>query len=107
MQLSGVKQHQMGSLLALDFISSSSSSINGASAGATEYALDIRDSAVHWINDIENDKQYKRWSSSLMELLRPTFPGMLRSVRKNIYNLVGARFFSFIFFTDFFTGAGD
>ncbi|XP_059489463.1 UDP-glucose:glycoprotein glucosyltransferase isoform X2 [Neocloeon triangulifer] len=85
----GVKQHQMGSLLALDFSSSSSSNVNsGASGGATEYALDIRDSAVQWINDIENDKQYKRWSSSLMELLRPTFPGMLRSVRKNIYNLV-------------------
>lgn len=90
----GVKQHQMSSLLALDFASSSSpsasSNVNsaGGGGGSTEYALDIRDSAVQWVNDIENDKQYKRWSSSLMELLRPTFPGMLRSVRKNIYNLV-------------------
>jgi Thioredoxin-like domain len=85
----------MSSLLALDFASSSSSSASsnvnsaGGGGGSTEYALDIRDSAVQWVNDIENDKQYKRWSSSLMELLRPTFPGMLRSVRKNIYNLVG------------------
>ncbi|XP_065333723.1 UDP-glucose:glycoprotein glucosyltransferase isoform X1 [Cloeon dipterum] len=84
----GVKQHQMGSLLALDFSSSSGSSVNSGSGGGTEYALDIRDSAVQWVNDIENDKQYMRWSTSLTELLRPTFPGMLRSVRKNIYNLV-------------------
>lgn len=86
----GVKQHQMAALLALDFVSPSTPSSIGASSsvGSTEYALDIRDSAVMWVNDIENDKQYRRWSESLMELLRPTFPGMLRSVRKNIYNLV-------------------
>ncbi|CAH1398887.1 unnamed protein product [Nezara viridula] len=65
------------SLLALD--------LNG---GGVDFALDIRDSAVVWINDIELDKQYRRWSSSLLDLLRPTFPGMLRSVRKNLYNLV-------------------
>lgn len=41
-----------------------------------------------WINDLENDSQYKRWPSSLMDLLRPSFPGMLRNVRKNLFNLV-------------------
>lgn len=80
----------MGSLLALDFLTPSAPSAVGASSASSgiEYALDIRDSAVLWVNDIETDKQYRRWSESLMELLRPTFPGMLRSVRKNIYNLV-------------------
>ncbi|BES97993.1 udp-glucose glycoprotein [Nesidiocoris tenuis] len=53
-----------------------------------DFGLDIRDSAVMWVNDIELDKQYNRWASSLMDLLRPTFPGMIRSVRKNLYNLV-------------------
>lgn len=57
-------------------------------SGGTDFALDIRDSAVMWLNDIESDKQYRRWSSSLLDLLRPTFPGMLRSVRKNLYNLI-------------------
>jgi UDP-glucose:glycoprotein glucosyltransferase len=52
------------------------------------YAIDFRDSAVQWINDIETDHRYRRWSSSLMDLLKPTFPGMLRSIKRNLYNLV-------------------
>lgn len=81
MIFTGISGSHMSSLLALDFSGSGSSS-------SPEYAIDIRDSAVMWVNDIENDKQYRRWSDSLMELLRPTFPGMLRSVRRNLYNLV-------------------
>lgn len=74
----GLSQAQTSALLALDF----------GSSGNSEFALDIRDSAVVWVNDLENDKQYRRWSDSLMELLRPTFPGMLRSIRRNLYHLV-------------------
>lgn len=59
----------------------------GASSGK-DFALDIRDSAIQWVNDIEQDAVYKRWPSSVFELLRPTFPGMLRSIRKNMFNLV-------------------
>lgn len=59
-----------------------------SSSGGKEFAIDIRDSAIMWINDLENDVQYKRWPSSLMDLLRPSFPGMLRNVRKNLFNLV-------------------
>ncbi|XP_014254817.1 UDP-glucose:glycoprotein glucosyltransferase [Cimex lectularius] len=58
------------------------------SSTGVDFGLDIRDSAVLWINDIESDKAYSRWSSSLLDLLRPTFPGMIRSVKKNLYNLV-------------------
>ena len=53
-----------------------------------QYGVDIRDSAVHWVNDIEKGKLYKGWSESVQELLRPTFPGMLRSIRKNFFNAV-------------------
>ncbi|XP_017891944.1 UDP-glucose:glycoprotein glucosyltransferase isoform X2 [Ceratina calcarata] len=53
-----------------------------------EFAIDIRDSAIIWINDIEHDSAYSRWSPSLTELLRPTFSGMLRHIRRNLYNLV-------------------
>lgn len=56
-----------------------------------EFAMDIRDSAIIWVNDIEQDSFYARWSSSLTELLRPTFPGMLRNIRRNLYNLVCKR----------------
>lgn len=59
-----------------------------SSSGGKEFAIDIRDSAIMWINDLENDSQYKRWPNSLMDLLRPSFPGMLRNVRKNLFNLV-------------------
>lgn len=52
------------------------------------YAVDIRDSAIQWVNDLETDAAYKRWPSSVDDLLRPTFPGMLRSIRRNLYNLV-------------------
>lgn len=59
-----------------------------STSAAKDFAIDIRDSAVTWINDLENDAQYKRWPSSVMDLMRPTFPGMLRNVRKNLFNLV-------------------
>lgn len=75
----GVSSKKMGSLLHLDFSENS---------GSQEFAIDIRDSSVNWLNDIEQDSKYKYWSNSLMELLRPTFPGMLRQVRRNLYNLV-------------------
>lgn len=53
-----------------------------------EFAIDIRDSAVSWMNDIENDHKYRGLPPSVFDLLRPSFPGMLRSVRKNLFNLV-------------------
>ncbi|XP_028846353.1 UDP-glucose:glycoprotein glucosyltransferase 2 isoform X5 [Denticeps clupeoides] len=52
------------------------------------YALDIRHSAIMWINDIESDPTYKTWPSSLQELLRATFPGVIRQIRRNFFNLV-------------------
>lgn len=73
----GIAEEEMKKLIALDL-----------STTSLEYAIDIRDSAVQWINDIEYDKQYRKWSDSLLDLLRPTFPGMLRSIRRNLYNLV-------------------
>lgn len=75
---SQVKGSLASSLLALDFTGS----------GSKDFAIDIRDSAITWINDIEQDVQYRRWPSSVMDLLRPTFPGMLRNIRKNVFNLV-------------------
>lgn len=57
-------------------------------AKGKSYAVDIRDSAIQWVNDLESDTVYKRWPSSVDDLLRPTFPGMLRSIRRNLYNLV-------------------
>ena len=58
------------------------------SSDKQDFQIDIRDGAVVYINDIENDKMYRNWPSSLQDMLRPTYPGMLRNVRKNMYHLV-------------------
>ncbi|XP_061082580.1 UDP-glucose:glycoprotein glucosyltransferase 2 isoform X1 [Conger conger] len=52
------------------------------------YALDIRHPAITWINDIETDPTYRSWPSSLQELLRATFPGVIRQIRRNLFSLV-------------------
>ncbi|XP_026784150.3 UDP-glucose:glycoprotein glucosyltransferase 2 isoform X1 [Pangasianodon hypophthalmus] len=52
------------------------------------YALDIRHAAIMWVNDIETDSTYRNWPSSIQELLRATFPGVIRQVRRNFFNLV-------------------
>ena len=53
-----------------------------------QYGLDVRDTSIVWLNDLDTDTAYKRWPSSVSELLRPAFPGMLRSLRQNLHNLV-------------------
>ncbi|CAH0557003.1 unnamed protein product [Brassicogethes aeneus] len=75
----GIGNKRLNTLLSLDL---------GDSSISQEFAIDIRDSAINWINDIEKDSRYNRWSTSVMELLRPTFPGMIRQVRRNLFNLV-------------------
>ncbi|XP_019756037.2 UDP-glucose:glycoprotein glucosyltransferase [Dendroctonus ponderosae] len=75
----GLSNGKLRAVLHLDFSESS---------GSPEFAIDIRDSAINWLNDIEQDTKFRYWATSLMDLLRPTFPGMLRQIRKNLYNLV-------------------
>lgn len=53
-----------------------------------EFAVDIRDSAIVWLNNIEKDSKYRGWPARVYDLLRPSFPGMVRSVRKNLFHLV-------------------
>ncbi|XP_030613605.1 UDP-glucose:glycoprotein glucosyltransferase 2 isoform X3 [Archocentrus centrarchus] len=52
------------------------------------YALDIRHPAIMWMNDIENDLMYRSWPTGVQELLRATFPGVIRQIRRNFFNLV-------------------
>ncbi|KAK0098278.1 hypothetical protein PV326_009913 [Microctonus aethiopoides] len=75
----GFSHKKMDNLIALDLSSNSDNQ---------DFAIDIRDSAIIWMNDLESDHRYNRWPPSLSALLRPTFPGMLRNIRRNIYNLV-------------------
>ncbi|XP_014811121.1 PREDICTED: UDP-glucose:glycoprotein glucosyltransferase 2 [Calidris pugnax] len=52
------------------------------------YALDIRHSSIRWVNNIEQDHSYSTWPASYQELLKPTFPGVIQQIRRNVYNLV-------------------
>lgn len=45
-------------------------------------------SAVAWLNDLEKDPAYRRWSPSLGILLRPAYPGRLPQLRRNLFNAV-------------------
>jgi UDP-glucose:glycoprotein glucosyltransferase len=58
------------------------------SSKSNDYGVDIRDSAIQWTNDLETDKKYAHWPKSLQDILRPTYPGMMRSIGKNFFNLV-------------------
>ncbi|RVE50987.1 hypothetical protein evm_004396 [Chilo suppressalis] len=78
--------HALG--LSKKLISSLMSLELGESYTWEEYGLDVRDTAITWLNDLEMDERYRRWPSSYMDLLRPTYPGMLRNLRRNIYNYV-------------------
>nr|XP_023674332.1 UDP-glucose:glycoprotein glucosyltransferase 1 isoform X2 [Paramormyrops kingsleyae] len=54
----------------------------------SDYAVDIRSPAVYWINNLETDGRYASWPANVQELLRPTFPGVIRQIRKNFHNLL-------------------
>lgn len=54
----------------------------------SDYAVDIRHTAISWINNLETDHRYSSWPYNVQELLRPTFPGVIRQIRKNFHNLV-------------------
>ncbi|XP_028995907.1 UDP-glucose:glycoprotein glucosyltransferase 1 isoform X2 [Betta splendens] len=54
----------------------------------SDYAVDIRHPSISWINNLETDHRYSSWPYNVQELLRPTFPGVIRQIRKNFHNLV-------------------
>ena len=41
-----------------------------------------------WLNDLEKDKRYSEWSTSVSGLLQRTFPGQLPPVAREVHNLV-------------------
>lgn len=43
---------------------------------------------IMWLNDLESDPRYARWSPELTMLLQRTYPGQLPQVRRNIHNVI-------------------
>ncbi|KAG8706111.1 hypothetical protein FRC09_002564, partial [Ceratobasidium sp. 395] len=50
--------------------------------------------AIVWLNDIEKDQRYARWSPSLTALFRQLYPGQFPTIRRNMLNIVLALDFS-------------
>lgn len=76
--LSDIEGKVVSDLLALDL----------SQPESIEFAVDIRDSAISWVNNIETDSKYRSWPGTVYDLLRPSFPGMVRSIRKNLFHVV-------------------
>lgn len=43
---------------------------------------------IIWLNDVEKDKRYEQWPTSLRSYLQRVYPGQLPSVRRDLHNLV-------------------
>eukprot|EP00842_Homolaphlyctis_polyrhiza_P004312 jgi/Hompol1/4882/HPOL_004022-RA len=50
--------------------------------------FDVRSKTVFWINDVERDSRYSRFPSQISEILRPSYPGQLKYIRKNLLSAV-------------------
>ncbi|KAI9096290.1 hypothetical protein K1719_026009 [Acacia pycnantha] len=52
------------------------------------FRVDFRSTHVHYLNNLEEDAEYKRWRSNLNEILMPVFPGQMRYIRKNLFHAI-------------------
>ncbi|KIY66670.1 glycosyltransferase family 24 protein [Cylindrobasidium torrendii FP15055 ss-10] len=43
---------------------------------------------ITWWNDFDTDSRYSRWTPSIFQLLRPTYPGQMPTVKLNLFNVV-------------------
>ncbi|KAI9482602.1 UDP-glucose:glycoprotein glucosyltransferase-domain-containing protein [Zychaea mexicana] len=80
----------VGSHKAIDIMTHSSLSKMEANSqgGEPTDIYDVRSDLVLWWNNLEKDKRYKNWSSNLMDMLKPVYPGQLRAIKRNVYNVV-------------------
>jgi len=60
----------------------------GSKSADPDLALDLRDSSIYWINDLERDEEYEDWPDDLTQLFFRMGGVMLRPVRRNVFNLV-------------------
>lgn len=57
--------------------------------GRFDWRDEIEDGRVIlWLNNIEKDKRYAEYPTSLMSLMQRTYPGQIPPVRKDLFNLI-------------------
>ncbi|ETN86742.1 hypothetical protein NECAME_16155 [Necator americanus] len=67
----------------------------------TKYAIDYRDAypmasflkkkksfRILFLNNLDTDRRYQHWRNSVKLLLEPYYPGMIRPIARNLFNLV-------------------
>ncbi|KAK6764186.1 hypothetical protein RB195_024490 [Necator americanus] len=54
----------------------------------TKYAIDYRDAYPMFLNNLDTDRRYQHWRNSVKLLLEPYYPGMIRPIARNLFNLV-------------------
>jgi UDP-glucose:glycoprotein glucosyltransferase len=59
-----------------------------AQARQVSVRLDGRAPTVHYMNDLEEDKDYLRWPKTVQALLQPNWPGQLYFIRKNLFTVI-------------------
>ncbi|CAI5454001.1 unnamed protein product [Caenorhabditis angaria] len=52
------------------------------------YAIDYREAYPFYLNNLDTDKRYKQWGNSVKLMLQPYYPGMIRPIARNLFNLV-------------------
>ncbi|KAJ3197752.1 hypothetical protein HDU82_001379, partial [Entophlyctis luteolus] len=80
--------HYLSNENAIKILSSRPSNTQSDSDLGWGPAFDVRDDSVVWWNDLEKDKQYKQFPRSLMDYLQPGFPGQMKYVAKNAFNVL-------------------
>lgn len=52
------------------------------------FRVDFSSTHVHYLHNLEEDGKYKWWRNNLNKILVPVFPGQLRQICKNIFDVV-------------------
>ncbi|KAK9811403.1 hypothetical protein WJX72_003341 [[Myrmecia] bisecta] len=81
LQLSGLEGPELAALMRLR--------AKSAASQDDQVRVDITSpDHVHFLNDLERDAAYRRWSGRITDLLQPTYPGRLQAIRRNMYTAV-------------------
>ncbi|CEF63031.1 UDP-glucose:glycoprotein glucosyltransferase 1 [Strongyloides ratti] len=73
----GFRREYLSLLFSLDFSESKES-----------FAVDFREAFPEYINNLDKDPEYKRMGNSVKLMLQPYFPGMIRPIARNFFNLI-------------------
>ncbi|RIA98379.1 Glycosyltransferase Family 24 protein [Glomus cerebriforme] len=83
----------MNSQQAIDLLASPIISELKSSQDLIKGIFDVRDKSdkkniLIWLNDLEKDERYSSWPTRIFDILRPVYPGQMRYIRKNLFNVL-------------------